>query len=121
MALFRILYLKDSEVERFRHAAPKDKPDSLALKHYDEVGRIDAPSAYAAWKALQEGGAEERQIRPMGVGDVLEVEGEKPLLCHFWGFEEAEWRQPSEYTGPGSQARSDAERTMAAAGTETAG
>jgi hypothetical protein len=121
MPLFRILYLKDAEVERFRHAAPKDKPDVLGLKHYEEVGRIEAPSAYAAWKELQEGAAAEREIRPMGVGDVLEVEGEKPLLCHFWGFEEAEWRQPSDYAGPGSQAYADAGRAMVSAGTESSG
>lgn len=96
MPQYRILYLKDSEVDKFRQTAPKDKRDQLSEKHYEELGRIDAPSAYAAWKELQESGAGERGIRPMGVGDVLEVEGEKPLLCHFWGFEEADWRQPGE-------------------------
>jgi len=119
MPQYRILYLKDSEVERFRHAAPKDKPDQLSLKHYDEVGRIEAPSAYSAWKELQEHGAEEREIRPMGVGDVFEVEGEKPLLCHFWGFEEAAWRQPGENPFAGRPARTDQAPEMAQAGTDS--
>jgi hypothetical protein len=118
MPQYRILYLKDSEVERFRQAAPKDKPDQLSLKHYEEVGRIDAPSAYSAWKELQERSGEETQLRPMGVGDVLEVEGEKPLLCHFWGFEEAEWRQPAEHAGAGFQVP-HAVREMASAGTDS--
>lgn len=99
MPSYRILYLKDSEVERFRQAAPKEPPYKLWARHYEEVGRIDAAGAYAAWKELQEGGAEGRGIRKMGVGDILERDGEKPLLCIFWGFEEAEWRQAAETMG----------------------
>lgn len=99
MPPYRILYLKDAEVDRFRQAAPRDQPYQLWARHYEEVGRIEAPSAYAAWKELQEGGAEQREIRKMGVGDILELEGEKPLLCTFWGFEEADWRQPAEAAG----------------------
>lgn len=98
MPQYRILYLKDSEVDRFRQAAPRDQPYQLWARHYEEVGRIEAPSAYAAWKELQENSAEKREIRKMGVGDILELEGEKPLLCTFWGFEEADWRQPAEAT-----------------------
>jgi hypothetical protein len=99
MPLYRILYLKDPEVDRFRQAGPKEQPYKLWARHYEEVGRIDAPSAYTAWKELQEGGADERDIRKMGVGDVLEAEAEKPLLCNFWGFEDAEWRQVAESAG----------------------
>lgn len=120
MPQYRILYLKDSEVDKFRQTAPKDKRDQLSLKHYEEVGRIDAPSAYAAWKELQESGAEEREIRAMGVGDVLEVEGEKPLLCHFWGFEEADWRQPGENPFAAGAGRPAQEAQAASAGTDSA-
>jgi hypothetical protein len=100
MPQYRILYLKDSEVDRFRQAAPREQPYRLWLRHYEEAGRIEAPGAYAAWKELQDAGAEARGIRKMGVGDILEAEGEKPLLCTFWGFEEADWRQPGEPAGP---------------------
>ena len=115
MPQYRILFLKDPEVDRFRQGAPKEQPYRIWARHYEEVGRIDAPTAYAAWKELQEGGAEERGIRKMGVGDVLELEADKPLLCNFWGFEEAEWRQAAEAAaweppGPGQ------DRAMAAAG-----
>jgi hypothetical protein len=116
MPLYRILYLKDSEVDRFRQAAPRDQPYKLWLRHYEEVGRIEAPSAYGVWKELQEGGAEGRGIRSMGVGDILEREGEKPLLCTFWGFEAAEWRQPGESAGYEPGAGSAQAETMAAAG-----
>jgi hypothetical protein len=96
MPHYRILYLKDSEIDRFRQAAPKEQPYQLWLRHYEEAGQIEAPSAYAAWRELQEGGAEERGIRKMGVGDVLDSPGQGPLLCNFWGFEEAQWRQPAD-------------------------
>jgi hypothetical protein len=91
MPQFQIFYLRDSEVDRFRQAAPKEQPQQLKLRHYEEVGQIEAPSAYAAWANLQEQGTQERGIRRLGVGDVVVPEGGQPLLCHFWGFEEAEW------------------------------
>lgn len=117
MPQYRILYLKDHEVDRFRQAAPKEHPYKIWERHYQEVGRIEAPSAYAAWRELQEGGAEERGIRSMGVGDVLEQEGERPLLCNFWGFEEAEWRQ-AETAGAEQPAEPDQAEAMAATGSE---
>jgi hypothetical protein len=116
MPSYRILYLKVSEVERFRQAAPKEPPYKLWARHYEEVGRIDAPGAYAAWKELQEGGAGQREIRKMGVGDILERDGEKPLLCIFWGFEEAEWRQPADAAGLEALGVSGQAEQMAAAG-----
>jgi hypothetical protein len=118
MPQYRILYLKDSEVERFRQAAPKEQPYKLWARHYEEAGRIEAPGAYAAWKELQEGGADERGIRRMGVGDILELEGEQPLLCNFWGFERCEWRQTAE--GAASETPAEPARTeeMAGAGKE---
>lgn len=116
MPQYRILYLKDSEVDRFRQAAPRDQPYQLWVRHYEEVGRIEAPSAYAAWKELQEGSAEQREIRKMGVGDILELEGEKPLLCTFWGFEEADWRQHADATGSEPPAGRAQAEEMAAAG-----
>jgi hypothetical protein len=107
MPQFQILYLRDSEIERFRQAAPKEQ--QLLQRHYEDVGRIEAPGAYAAWANLQGEGAQQRGIRKMGVGDVLAREGERPLLCHFWGFEEAEWRQQAEgeRPEPATQAQGD--------------
>jgi uncharacterized protein (DUF2126 family) len=118
MPQYRILYLKDSEVERFRQAAPKEQPYKLWARHYEEAGRIDAPSAYAAWKELQEAGADERGIRKMGVGDILELEGEMPLLCKFWGFEQCEWRRAAEAPGSEAPAEPVQAEEMAGAGKE---
>jgi len=119
MPEYRILYLKDSEVDRFRHAAPRDHPYQLWARHYEEMGRIEAPSAYAAWKELQEEGAAVRGMRRMGVGDILELEGQKPLLCTFWGFEEADWRQPAEAAG--SEPPAGQNREFAPAGLDSSG
>jgi hypothetical protein len=116
MPQYRILYLKDSEVDRFRQAAPRGEPYKLWARHYEEAGRIEAPGAYAAWKELQEAGADERSIRKMGVGDILELEGEKPLLCNFWGFEECEWRQAGEAAASESPAETVRAEEMAGAG-----
>ena len=52
---------------------------------------MEAPHEYAVWKQLQGEGATERNLRPMGVGDVLEVESGRPRLLRFAGFDDAAW------------------------------
>jgi hypothetical protein len=40
---------------------------------------------------LQGDGALERDLRPMGVGDVLEAVTGKPRVCRYVGFDDAVW------------------------------
>jgi hypothetical protein len=119
MPVYQIFYLKDSEIERFRQMTPKEERRELMLRHYEEVGQIEAGSAYASWRELQEAAAEQRGIRKMGVGDVLAAPGERPMLCHFWGFEEAEWRSPAE-NRPGVAPNAQTEENLVPAGTDKA-
>ena len=90
MPRYQVFYLRDTQAQRFRNAAPKEKPYSLRIKDYDEGETIEAPTPYALWKQLQEGeGARER---PFGVGDVLESDESELLVLNFWGFDEAQWQ-----------------------------
>jgi hypothetical protein len=91
MPLYRVLYLKDqAAVDRFR-ALPPDGPASIKPKDYIPACEIDAPNEYAAWRTLQGDGAKERDLRPMGVGDVLELVVGKPRVCRYVGFDDAVW------------------------------
>lgn len=91
MPLYRVLYLKDAAVERFRTQGPPSGPASLRPKDYTLVAEIEAPNEYAVWRMLQDEGAAERNLRPMGVGDVLEAEPGHPRVCRFVGFDDGSW------------------------------
>lgn len=100
MPRYRIFHLKDSHLATFRQAAPKKPPYRVKLRYYDEVGAIEAINPYAAWKSLQGDQPEQQEAqspsegRIFGVGDVLESEDSALLICHYWGFEAAEWILP---------------------------
>src|SRR5579871_5526928 len=93
MPVYRVLYLKEqTAIDRFRSKMPEDgSTPSLKPKEYEQVAEIDAPNEYAVWQTLQGDGAQERDLRPMGVGDVLEREAGKPRVCRFAGFDDATW------------------------------
>lgn len=92
MPTYKVLYLKDqSLIERFQSHIPTEGPASLKPKDYVQVAEIEAPNEYAVWKMLQGDGATERELRPMVVGDALEVETGKPRVCRFAGFDDAVW------------------------------
>ncbi len=91
MPLYRVLYLKDEALERFRSQPPPEGPASLKPKDYKLVAEIEAPNEYAVWKMLQEDEAAGRNLRSMGVGDVLEAEPGRPRVCRFVGFDDAHW------------------------------
>jgi hypothetical protein len=93
MPVYRVFYLKDSEIERFREMAPKAEPYHLKPRCYEESGHIEASNVYAAWQVLQEAGGEGGPGRSMGVGDALQAETEAPQVCTFWGFEPATWQE----------------------------
>jgi hypothetical protein len=92
MPLYRVLYLKDqAAVDRFRALPPPEGPANIKPKDYVPACEIEAPHEYAAWRMLQGDGAKERDLRPMGVGDVLEAWPGKPRVCRYVGFDDAVW------------------------------
>lgn len=93
MPRYRIYYLKDSKVETYRLAPPREGDRLLRPPNYEDQGVIEAASPYAAWQLLQGEEAERRDLRKFGVGDILEPEGGRPILCNFWGFNQGEWRR----------------------------
>ncbi len=90
MPRYQVFYLRDTQVQKFRNAAPKEKPYSLRIKDYEEGETIEAPTPYALWKQFQE--VEGTRERPFAVGDVLESDESELLVLNFWGFDEAQWR-----------------------------
>ena len=110
MPRYQVFYLRDTQVQRFRNAVPKEKPYHLRIKDYDEGETIEAPTPYALWKQLQEG--EGTTERPFGVGDVLESDESELLVLNFWGFDEAQWR-----AAEGSVEEGELQTVAASAGT----
>lgn len=92
MPRYKLFYLRDSHIEKFRESPPKPKPYGLRDRDYEQLGDIEAPGPYAAWKQLQEESEEQQGGRAFGVGDVLESETPSLLVLNHWGFDEAEWR-----------------------------
>ena len=90
MPSYRIFQLRKDHVQAFQDKAPKSGRVTLRDGRYDEVGVITADSPYEAWLMLrQESRAD--GVRELGVGDALQTGDEAPLVCAWWGFEQAEW------------------------------
>lgn len=90
MASYRIFQLREDCVQAFQDRGPKAGTISLRDSRYDEVGVVNADTPYGAWLMLrQESRAE--GVRELGVGDVLQTGEEAPLVCTWWGFDQAEW------------------------------
>jgi len=105
MPRYRIFRLQPERRTAFQEKPPKAPPYRLKPAHYEPAGEIEAPSPYAAWKALQEGDEEQEQEaegdapRPLSVGDALESGDSGLLVCNFWGFDRAQWQE--QQPGPG--------------------
>ncbi len=103
MPRYRVFYLKEELSRRFRELPAASVRKQLKPKDYTLAGEIEAANDYAAWQALQ---APEAALpgagicRPFAVGDALEREEGKPLLCQFGGFEEAAWWTPEQAAAP---------------------
>jgi hypothetical protein len=93
MPRYKLFYLRDSLVQRFRESAPKTKPYGLHPRDYEEAGEIEAPGPYGVWKQLREQTGD-RASREFGVGDAVETEGSDLIVLNYWGFDEAAWRLP---------------------------
>ena len=91
MPCYRIHYLKESQRQHFRNAAPASDPLKLKPKDYQPGGEIEATSPYAAWKQMREAGGDQR---PIDIGDALEADTGALFVCKYVGFEEAQWLVP---------------------------
>lgn len=106
MPKYRALYLKDELSRRFRESPAASARKQLKARDYPTAIDIEAGNEYGAWQALQEFGAGqpgEAAGRAFGVGDALETEQGKLLLCQFGGFEEAGWWAPEQTAPDGAQ------------------
>ncbi len=93
MPKFRIFYLARERSEAFRGKTGEKPPYAIRRSHYEEGPEVCAADPYALWKSLRESnepGADDVR-KSVDVGDVLESESGL-LLCNYWGFEPAEWR-----------------------------
>lgn len=96
MIRFRILYLSNAKSEAFRLRPPNKAVNVLRRSHYEEGPQITASSPYDLWGTLREQsmGAQTQAPKPLGIGDALET-GDRLLVCNYWGFDPAEWRNPN--------------------------
>lgn len=97
MPRYRVFYLKEELSRRFRELPAASVRKQLKPKDYSPVAEMEAANEYAVWRALQAPDAalpDAKTRRAFTVGDVLEREDGKPLLCLFGGFEEATWWSP---------------------------
>ena len=98
MPRYKLFYLNDSQVEKFREAPPKPKPYEARDRDYEQVAEIEAPGPYAVWKRLQEESEDQPGQRAFGVGDILESEESSLLVLNHWGFDEAKWKSAETVT-----------------------
>lgn len=85
MPVYKIHRLRDSAQEQFRWAPHTGGATAVKPKDYQEAGRVEAASEYAAWEVLRQAGT------PLRVGDLLEIESGALSVCKYVGFEEAQW------------------------------
>lgn len=96
MARIRIFHLVAEKAEAFRTRAPRKPPYLLHRSHYEEGPEVSADSPYALWQELRDEGESESPAKrkTLDVGDALQFDNQL-LLCNYWGFDPAEWRDPS--------------------------
>ncbi|MCY4585663.1 MAG: hypothetical protein OXB98_06445 [Bryobacterales bacterium] len=71
MPFYKLFYLRDSQIQKFRESPPKPRPYRLRIRDYNEAGEIEAPTPYAVWKRLRDEPEARHGRREFGVGDVL--------------------------------------------------
>ncbi len=106
MPLFRVHRIKPSAGEAFRWAAHTGGLAVVKERDYERGEELDAPSTYAAWKAVASSN------RPFAAGDLLEDESGKLHILKYIGFEPAQWFVPEP---------KDAQHITAAGASETPG
>ena len=100
MPRFQVLYLSSQRGEAFRDRAPGKPPYVLRRSHYKEGPSLVAESPYDLWQKLRLDAEKQppESPRPLDVGDALESDN-RLLLCNYWGFDAAEWRNGPRSTG----------------------
>ena len=100
MPNFRILYLTEKKGEEFRAKAPGKPPYILKRSHYEDGPKVSAESPYALWQSLRDSTDADGtdSSRQFGIGDALET-GNGLLICNYWGFDPAEWREAARPEG----------------------
>jgi hypothetical protein len=93
MPVYQIHRMKSATRQQFRWAPHTSGLSMIKLKDYEPGELIEAATVYAAWLALKETDC------PLGVGDVLEADGQLRILKYV-GFEEARWWQPEPSAAP---------------------
>jgi hypothetical protein len=87
MPAYRIHRLKETQRQQFRWAPHTAGVTIAKPKDYEPGAAVEAASPYALWLALRD------TERPLGVGDLVELEGELRIFKYI-GFEEARWYVP---------------------------
>lgn len=107
MAKYRAFYLKDDVSRRFRELPAASAKKQIRARDCPVTMEVEADDEYGAWSLLQAFGSGqpgEPAGRAFGVGDALETEDGRLLLCMFGGFEAASWWVPE----PGPEAAASA-------------
>jgi hypothetical protein len=107
MAKYRAFYLKDDVSRRFRELPAAFIKKQIRARDYPVTAEVEADDEYGAWRLLQDFGSGQPGApagRAFGVGDALEAEDARLLLCMFGGFEAASWWVPE----PGPEAAATA-------------
>jgi hypothetical protein len=97
MAKYRAFYLKDDVSRRFRELPAASVKTQIRARDYPVAVEVEADDEYGAWSLLQAFGSGQPGApagRAFGVGDALETEDARLLLCMFGGFEAASWWVP---------------------------
>ena len=97
MAKYRAFYLKDDVSRRFRELPAASVKNQIRARDYPVTVEVEADDEYGAWSLLQAFGNGQPGApagRAFGVGDALESEDARLLLCMFGGFEAASWWVP---------------------------
>jgi len=107
MAKYRAFYLKDDVSRRFRELPAASAKKQIRARDCPVTVEVEADDEYSAWSLLQAFGSGqpgEPAGRAFGVGDALETEDGRLLLCMFGGYEAASWWVPE----PGPEAAASA-------------
>ena len=108
MPRYLIHRIKEAPGEHFRWAAHTGGLAIVKMKDYEQIGELDAPTPYGAWKMLAD------ENRPLHPGDILEVVSEDGSpgdlkIVKYIGFEPAKWYVPEPKVDTGTQAAENPE------------
>ena len=80
--------MKESPRQQFRWAPHVSGSAAVKPRDYEPGRQVEAANEYEAWKLLL------ASDTPLAVGDLLETEDGRLLICKYVGFEPAQWVLP---------------------------